>query len=156
MKHVNCPQEAAVTKAVRTGSLQTAFTAHAATCTVCQEIIQASSWMQALARNSEINPTLPDASLLWWRARLSEKQAKAEKAQDVLEWAEVTSAAAISLGLAGWVAWNWYAIQGSMTWILAGAQLWVTTSSMPILFPPIIAVLCLAALVVAYPILVDE
>ena len=156
MNRVNCPQEGAVTKAVRIGILERPLTTHAATCAVCWEIIQASRWMQALARSSESNPTLPDPSLLWWRARLSEKQAKAEKAQDVLEWAEITSAVAISLGLVGWAAWNWYAIQGLMTWILTGAQLWVTAYSMPIVFLPTIAVLCLAALILAYPILVDE
>ena len=156
MNRVNCPHEGAVTKAVRIGILETALTTHAATCAVCREIIQASSWMQALARNSESSPALPDPSLLWWMARLSEKQAKAEKAQDVLEWAEITSAVAISLGLAGWAAWNWYAIQGLTTWILAGAQLWLTAYSFPIVFLPIIAVFCLAVLVLAYPILVDE
>jgi hypothetical protein len=112
--------------------------------------------MQALARGSESNPTLPDASLLWWRARLSEKQAKAEKEQDVLDWVEITSAAVISVGLGGWVAWNWYALQGLMTRILAVAQLRMTAFPVPILFSPIIAVLSLAALLLVYPILVDE
>jgi hypothetical protein len=156
VKHINCPQEAVLTKAVRTGNLETSLTIHAATCTVCREIIQASSWMQALARGSESNPILPDAGLLWWRARLSEKQAKAEKAQDVLDCVEITSAAAISVVLGGWVAWNWYAIQRLIAWISAGANSWATAYSMPFFFSPIIAVLCLAALVLAYPILVDE
>ena len=156
MKELNCPQEAAVTKAVLTGDMQTSLKTHAATCTICREIIQASSWMQALARSSESNHTLPDASMLWWRARLSEKQAKSEKAQDILEWVEITSAVAILFGLAAWVSWNWYGIQELMTWILAGTQLWLTAYSKPILFLPIIAVLCVGALVIAYPTLVDE
>ncbi len=156
MKRVNCPQEAAVTNAVRTGSLETSLTTHAANCAVCREIIQVSSWMHALSRSSESNPSLPDAGLLWWRARLSEKKADAEKAQDVLEWVEIASTAAISLGLGGWVAWNWYAIQGWMAWILAGAQHRMAAYSAPILFSPIIIVLSLAALVLVYPILVDD
>jgi len=46
-----------------------------------REIVLASQWMQSLAQSCQ-RPTLPDASLLWWRAQLSEKHAKVEKAQE--------------------------------------------------------------------------
>jgi hypothetical protein len=156
MKHLRCPQEPAVTKAVHTGNLEKSLTTHASTCAVCREIIQTANWMQDLARSPESKPTLPNASLVWWRAQLSEKQAQAGKAQDFLEWVEFTSAAAISLGLAVWLIWNWYAVQRLITWISAGANSWATAYSMPFFFPPIIAVLCSVALVLAYPILADE
>ena len=156
MKLMNCAQEAAVTKAVRTGNWEEYLTAHAATCAVCREIIQTASWMQALARSPETNSTLPDASLLWWKARLSEKQEKAERAQEVSEWVEIASVTAISIGLAGWVAWNWLAVQASMTTLMVTMQLWVTASSTAPLFLPLSAVLCLALAVLTYPILVDD
>jgi hypothetical protein len=112
--------------------------------------------MQALARSSESNFRLPDASLLWWSAQLSEKQAKVERSQDVLEWIAFASVAVPSLGLTAWLGWNWYAIQGWIAWILAGAQLRMTAYSAPILLSPIIPVLSMAAVVLIYPILVDE
>ncbi len=156
MKPVNCSQEAAVAKAIRAGSMETSLTTHAAQCAVCSQIVQVSSWMQEAARNSEGHPILPDASLVWWRARLSEKKTNAEKAQDVFEWVEIASAVAISLGLGGWVAWNWSAIQNLMAWILAGAQLPITSYSVTILFSPVVILLTVAALVLTYPILADE
>jgi len=156
MKQMNCPQEAAVTKAVRTGNWEESLTIHAAACAVCLEIIQTASWMQALARSSEAISTLPDASLLWWKARLSEKQAKAEKAQEVSEWVEIASGAAIASGLAAWVAWNWLAIQVLATRFTGAMQLWVTAYSTSALFLPVSAVLCLALAVLTYPILVDD
>jgi hypothetical protein len=156
MKQMNCAQEAAVTKAVRTGNWEESLTAHAATCAVCRDIIEAASWMQALARSPEAISTLPEASLLWWKARLSEKQEKAERVQDVSEWVEIASVTAISIGLAAWVAWNWLAVQTSMTKLMVTMQLWVTASSTSLLFLPVSVVLCLAFAVLTYPILVDD
>jgi hypothetical protein len=156
MKQMNCAQEASVTKAVRTGNWDESLTTHSAKCPVCQEIIQTASWMQALARSPETISTLPDASLLWWKARLAEKQAKAEKAQAISEWVEIASGAAISIGLAAWVAWNWLAIQAQMARVLGAMQLWVTAYSTTLLFLPVTAVLCLALAVLTYPILVDD
>jgi len=156
MKQMNCPQEAAVTKAVRTGNWEESLTAHAAACAVCQEVIQTASWMQSLARSPETISTLPDASLLWWKARLSERQAKAEKAQEVSEWVEIASGAAIAIGLAAWVAWNWLAIQALMTRFMGEMQLWVTAYSTSLLVLPVTVVLCLALAVLTYPILVDD
>ena len=152
----NCPQEAAVAKGVRTGRLEPSLLAHSVQCAVCREIIQVSSWMRQLAENPESNRALPDASLLWWRARLSGKKTNAEKAHDVLEWTETVFAAAISLGLAAWLAWNWSAIQRVNFWTLAGAQLRLNVSSQPLLVLPIAVLLSVAAIIAVYPIVADE
>jgi hypothetical protein len=152
----NCPQEAAVAKGVRTRSLETSLAAHSIECAVCREIIQVSSWMQPLAENPESNRALPDAGLLWWRARFSEKRANAEEAYDVLEWAESVFAAAISLGLGAWVAWDWNAIQHVIFGTLAGAQLRLNVNSLPLLALPIAALLSVAAILAVYPVVADE
>jgi hypothetical protein len=164
MNRVDCPQEAAVAKAVRTDHLDESLTTHAAGCAACREIIQASRWMQALAGGSEGGPEggseggplTAQASRLWWEARLSERQSKAENAQDLLECVELISVAVITFGLAGWALWNWFAIQGLMAWIFEDAQLWLAAYSMPAVFLPIVVILCLTAVVLGYPILADE
>ena len=156
MKQGECPKEEVVARAARTGDCEESLTTHAATCSICRGILKTSSWMQALARSCERNRPLPDASLLWRSAQVSEQQAKAERSQDLLGWISFASVAVPSLGSTAWVAWNWYAIQGWIAWILAGAHLRMTAYSMPIIFSPIVAVLCLAALALVYPILVDE
>jgi hypothetical protein len=156
MKPANCPQEAALTKAIRTGRLDESLTSHADGCATCREIIQTASWMQALAHSSESSPNLPHASLVWWKAQLSEEQVKTEQAQDFYELVEMGSAAVISVGLLGWLTWNWFAIQGSVASILEGAELWLTAYPVANVLLPAVGVLCVIAFVLAYPILIDE
>jgi hypothetical protein len=156
MKHAKCPHEEAIARAARTGNWEASLTTHATTCPICREIMKTSTWMQALGRSSEGSLSLPDASLLWWRAQLSEKRAKAVGSQDVLEWIAFASVAVPSLGLMAWLVWNWYAIQGWIAWILVGAQPGMTGYSASILLSPIITLLSLAAVVLVYPILGEE
>lgn len=159
MRQESCPQEVDVVKAVRTGIWEEALSTHIDRCAVCKEIVQTSHWMQALAESSEKILTLPDASLLWWGAQLSEKQAKAERMQELLEWVEIISASVISAGLAGWVEWNWYALQTLLTSFLTDPrpQLWITASSeigvTPILSLLSAVILSLVAIVLTYPLL---
>jgi hypothetical protein len=155
MSHINCPQEAAVTRAIRAGILDESLATHAATCPVCRDVVTVSHSMHALARGPENNRALPDASLVWWKAQLSEQQTRVERAQTILEWLQIAFAAIGSLGLAAWVAWNWAAMQEWLTSSLGSAQLMFATYSTSTLFLPIIAILCLAALLVAYPMITD-
>lgn len=155
MSRTICPQEAAVTKAARTGEWTDSLRTHAAECAICREVVQTAHWMQALAQSPAKNHTMSDADLLWRRARLAERQAQAEKSQRGLEWLEILSGAIVPLGLAGWVAWNWYAIQGEATKMLIGLvpQLSLAAYSFSTLAP---ALLILAALSLAYPLLVRD
>ena len=167
MKDMNCPQEAAVAKAARTATplneWDKSLAAHAAICPVCRGVVQASRRMQALAHDPEASlalpDSLPDPGLLWWRAQLSEKQAgkqaKAERVRNVLEWVEFAFAAIIPLGLATWIAMNWYVIQSLATQLLLDA--WPRLSTMAYAFASLApAVLTLAAISLAYPILAKE
>src|SRR5579862_9240936 len=132
MKRMDCPQEEAVTKAVRAGSLDASLQAHVAACEICRVIVDAWTWMQALADAPGSNRTLPDASLVYWRARLSEQEVEAEKAQDILDWAEL-AAGVVAIGFAGWGAWHWTAIQGLVTGLLEGRQLHTAPYTTPAL-----------------------
>ncbi len=155
MSGMTCPQEAAVLRAVRTGEWPEALAIHAAGCAPCRGIVQAAQWMQSLVQSSEKNLVLPDAKLVWWRAQLADRRAKAEGTQSVVEWLAFVSGAIAPLGLAGWVAWNWFGIQWQAARLLAGwspqwaaAAYWFTSLAPALLF--------LAALSLAYPLLVRE
>jgi hypothetical protein len=123
---------------------------------MASEIVEASRWMQDLTQSYECNVTLPDASLVWSRARLFEKQGEANKAQDIFEWAEVLYATVISLSVAAWLAWNWYAILGLISWSVAGMQSWLAFGSASILTLSVAGVFGLVALALTYPLLMDE
>jgi hypothetical protein len=156
MKLETCPQEEAVARAARTGNWEASLTTHADACPICRGIMQTSSWMQVLAHSPERNLPLPDASLLWWSAQLSEKQANAERPHEVLDWMVLVSVVVPCLGLAAWLAWNSYAIPGWIAWWIVGMQSWMTTYTAPIYVLSVSGILGLIALILAYPILVDE
>lgn len=162
MKRMHCPQEAEVTKAARAGNLEASLQdaslrAHTATCDVCRGVIEASSWMQALAQAPGSNRALPDASLVYWRARLSEQEAEAEKAQDILDWAELAAGAGAA-GLAGWGVWHWVSIQGSIASLDRGLQFAAGIYSAPGFLLAAGGAFAVLALVVVltYPELADE
>lgn len=162
MRRESCGQEGEVLRAVHTGMWEEALSAHATACAVCREIVEVSRWMKTLAESPEGTDPLPDAGLVWCRAQLSEKQAEAERAQNILDWAGFIFAVLVSAALAGWVGWNWDAIQGTLTSLLADAWqgLWAAWPSvfgtMPALSLSGVVILFLAAIVLAYPLLVRD
>jgi hypothetical protein len=161
MSQASCPREAVVLRAVRTGVWEEGLAAHVAKCAECGEVVQASHWMQALAQNSE-KPMLPDASLLWWSAQLSERNEKAENAQEFFDWMEIISAIVIAAGLAGWIGWNWYAIQSTFISFVAEVwpQLWTTAGSVTDLTPIVLllgaVIPSLIAIALTYPLAIRE
>ena len=157
-----CSQEEVVAKAVRAGEWPAELAVHAAECAVCRDVAQATQWMRSLASsldaplvNSQPVRALPDPELAWQRARLAEARAKAEKVFTVIEWVQAGSAAAAPIGLAGWVAWNWYAIEAMAGQFLLDAwpQLSSATYALASLVP---AALTLAALALGYPLLAGD
>jgi hypothetical protein len=112
--------------------------------------------MQALAHGPERNFPLPDANLLWWGAQLSERQAKAERSHEILEWVALSSALVSSLGLTIWLVRNWYVVQASIVWLAIATRAWVTTYSTPFYVLVVGGIVALAALILGYPTLVDE
>ena len=155
MSGMSCPQEAAVWKAVRAGEWPEALATHAAGCAPCRGIVQAAQWMQSLAQTPEKNLAVPDANLIWWRAQLADRRAKTEKTQGVEEWLAFVSGAIVPLGLAAWVAWNWYGIQSAAGGLLMGLAPQFSLAAVPLaaLAP---ALLFLGAISLAYPLLVRE
>lgn len=162
MRKENCPREVNVLTAIRRGIWEDALTAHVGECGICKEIAQVSRWMQDLAQSSEELGPPPGAGLLWRRAQLSEIEAKAERVQELLEWTEFVSAVIISVGLAGWIGWNWYAIESGITSFLTDTwpQFWITASSMANAAPFTLSLgaslFSLAVVALAYPFLARE
>jgi hypothetical protein len=161
MSQAGCPREVVVLRAVRTGVWEEGLAAHVAKCGECGEIVQISQWMRALAQKSE-KPMLPDASLLWWSAQLSERNKKAENAQEIFDWVEIISATVIAGGLAGWIGWNWYAIQSTFISFVTELwpQLWTTAGSVTDLTPIVLLLVAvipsLIAIALVYPLAVRE
>ena len=150
MNPVHCPQEETIAKAIRTGDWPPALFAHAAECAACRDALRAAQWMGELAGTPDaaLPRPLPDPALIWQRTQLDKAHEQRQRLRGALEWAQIALAAAAPLGLATWVALNWYGIEA------AAARFLLTTS------PPLAALglatlapaaLTLAALALGYP-----
>jgi hypothetical protein len=142
--------------------VEEALRAHARECAVCGEIVQVSQWMQTLAEAPDGTEVLPDPGLLWWRARLSEKQMKMERAGKILGWLEFVFATLLFTALAGWMYWHWNVIQTRLATFLAGGenQLWgsvlTVAGATPILSPFGVVILSMLAIGLVYPLLARD
>ena len=186
MKH--CDQELIVAKSVRTGHWSPATEAHLEACAVCKEAAQVARWMQSLAQQAEPSTVLHpagetpalqhaaerrrdagatamrEASWLWCRTLLDQKEKEIRQARRRLALIETGSAVFVGLLLLGWVRWNWTAIEaalGSMASAIAvrAATWWLLPSSGGLFSIPFTMLLALggvAALLVSYPLLSEE
>jgi hypothetical protein len=166
MNPLHCSLEDAVAKASVTGIWPEELAAHAGECAVCREVAETARWIQALAASpenaagakagnfaAEFGRPLPDPDLIWKRAQLDRENHR--RTPPALEWARTALAAAAPIGLAGWVAWNWYAIEGAAGQFLVATwpQLSMVTYVLASVAP---AALLLAALSLGYPLLAEE
>ncbi len=162
MSQRGCPQEANILKAVRAGIWEESITTHIAACPTCRELARTARWMQSLAKTSANAPPLADPARIWWRAQLSEKQAKAERTQEVFEWTEIISASILCAAFAAWFIWDWSAIQTLAISYLAGSwpHSWLAASlihgTAPAIFSLSAAILSILAIILAFPLLVRD
>jgi hypothetical protein len=165
MKQANCSQEAAVLEAAQSGNWQEPLREHAAGCAVCREAVATWRWMHELAGDSGGEGELPDAALVWRRAqlleKLNEREAQAEKLREAMDGMQMALMVLVAVGLAGWSAWNWGAVQAAVAWLVASpSELWTAAYSVaglePVTFWSVASVLVLAAVFVAYPIVAEE
>jgi hypothetical protein len=171
MSHMSCSEESAVARAIRRGEWNESLEAHVRSCGTCRSVRQAAEWMQALAPESQLGAreqaNLPDPQVLWLRAQLSERQAAAERAHQILQWVEVVCAMVICAGLGIWLAWDWSEVGGTvgdgLNWVLfeAWPALWNSLyaygpANAPILFSSALAAIALVAVAITYPLLARE
>jgi predicted anti-sigma-YlaC factor YlaD len=171
MSRMDCSQEAAIARAVRSGEWNDALQAHLRDCATCRGVQDAARWMQMLApapqSSGPLQEDLPDPQILWLRAQLSARQAAAERGHNVLQWVEIACITAACAGLSIWLAWSWNGIAGEigdgLGWALFDAwpALWTNVyaygpANSPLLFTSALAAISLLAVAVAYPLLARE
>lgn len=161
MKQMNCLRQEEVTKAIRSQQWPEAIAAHVADCEICQGVTQAARWMQAMASSpfadaaAPAASSLPDPELVWWKAQLNERHSGMEQGRLLLEILQIGSTVVAPIGLAGWVAWNWYDIQAVAERFLLDTwpQISIATYALASLAP---AVLTLSALALGVPFFIRE
>jgi len=161
----NCSHEEAVERAASAGIWPEAVGTHLKGCPDCHNIAETARWMQALATSGDVQDAnianaisrgtrpLPGPELVWQRARPD--KVNGGKITTVLELVQVGSAAAAPIGLAAWVAFNWYSIAAYADQLLLNTWPQLLTVCYPLasLVP---AALTVAALALGYPLMAND
>jgi hypothetical protein len=118
--------------------------------------------MHSLSQNSAPPAALPDPSRVWWRARISKNQARAEKTREYFEWAEWTLSVIFAAAAAAWIFRHGPALQFLLarTIVTTFPHPWFAAAPLLVLgsaLLPLAALLVsLAAAALVYPILVRD
>ena len=166
-----CDREMGIAKAVRTGRWSPEAQAHLASCPSCAEAAQAARWMQTLARPADLpapsGTKMQEASWLWCRALLEQKEAEARRARRRMATVEYATALTLTLGSGAWLAWSWPQLQALFTawqaslWAELWRAAWFLAGQAPMLASlPAVSVLALllaaAAFLLAQPLLAED
>lgn len=157
MNRKACTEENAIVRSARTGRLDKLSQAHIQNCAGCRDAVQAVSYM-VLVANLPGGESLPEPSLLWWRAELAQRQTQAQRAQRPLLVIETLTAVISLIAIAGGFAWIWLTVGDEFPeWLL---QSWAQLSSaaLPQSLPMFASIFAIAGVLAfsAYPLLVEE
>jgi hypothetical protein len=93
---------------------------------------------------------------------MADKQREAERAHKTLAWLEIVAGAALSLGLAGWLALDHNVLPAATAWMMneAGLDFWTAVNSIgvltPLVFSSVVVDISLVAISLAYFVLARD
>ena len=161
MKRIrHCDNEGYVVEAVRSGQWKDSLRDHIAVCSICQEVVQVSRWMQRLAEITLEPLPLPDPGLILLRCRLLQKRAAAQRVMRPLEIFHKVAYAVTALTLTAWLFGKRSQIEVWLSslddhWLKA----WSLTGSIALSFPLvslIAGLCCITVIVTIYNVLAQE
>jgi hypothetical protein len=160
MKYTECIHERTVWRAVRSGRWEESLQSHVSSCSLCQEVVRVSKWMQMANNTWGIDSTLPNASRIWCRAQWTAKRAAAETAIKPIVVFQKIACAVVALTAIGVSSWKWSQIQG---WLGSFKQIrlgdWSPASFTPVslgLFSMALGLLCIILFVILYTFLAER
>ena len=110
MKVPHCDREQEVVSALYSGRWTSAWgeeiRKHAATCSVCREVMFVAEALQREAERMDLS-RLPSGGLVWWKAQLAARRAAEERAAQPITQVERAAQALGALTAFGVVAWQW-------------------------------------------------
>lgn len=106
MKSSLCEQEEKVRLACGTGEWPEALRSHAASCSVCRDVVEICEWMEQQVHD-EPSHRLPDPAMIWWKAQLLQRQVLEQKAIQPVQTFQRTSMWVTLLALLVIIVWRW-------------------------------------------------
>jgi len=100
MKRSSCDREAQILEAARQGALSDSLLQHATTCQACSNTLAADKALRLEAGSLPSLDTLPDPTLIWWRARQRAQLQQVQRATLPIQIVERFALACGGFGLA--------------------------------------------------------
>jgi len=122
MKPHDCERELLVIQAARSGVWDSALRAHVADCESCADAALAAQALNAMRVADELEPRIPDAGLMWWKAQLLSKRAAAERATRPIRFVEHLAYACGGFVFVMICIWRWAMIRGWFASWMTGAS----------------------------------
>lgn len=111
MEQQTCSRESAALQADRSGQWEDSLARHFESCPLCREAVQTGNWMNSLFTATPSHRPLPDADLVWIKARLFGRQEAADRAMQPLLVGETLARAIVGAFAATWLALSWPSMQ---------------------------------------------
>jgi hypothetical protein len=155
MKQLSCPCESDVSRAARTGRLNSSLAEHVKHCRHCREVARISELLGSAALSDANEVSVPDAAQIWLNAGILAARSARRRALRPVIVAEVISRITIALVISAGIIWLWFGLQSlAAHWNIP--HLWL-------LRPLVVAAIALAASLMALmyarliqPMLIDE
>jgi uncharacterized membrane protein YhdT len=125
MSGAACNFQETVARAIITGETDSAIQSHVSVCPTCQEVTRVAQGMQGFASASKSVPALPNASYLWWKAQVAQRESAEKRARRLLLLIQAVIYGSLISLLAGWLIRNWSEIRQQMA---ASTPDWVTSN----------------------------
>ena len=123
-----CRREADVLRAASSDRWPDNLRRHLAECNDCTATAAVAAWMSRFARSSDRQPTLPDPSIVWLKAKLLRGSVDAARAARPLNVAQVIAYLVVAGGWAAVMTWKWDAIR---VWLHSFSPTAVVNSNAP-------------------------
>jgi|GEM_PF-591106 len=120
MKPTSCSHEQSIIAAVQTETWTDALRKHLGSCASCQETFQIAGYMHSLAAVEDDSRPLPDAKVIWLKARLAQRRARAAEALRPVETFQRVAWGVSTLALFFGLLAKWTLLEKAIAWLNTG------------------------------------
>jgi hypothetical protein len=154
-----CMFESKVIHAAQRDEWTDSLRAHLASCDDCMAAVSVAPWMHRFAQLGDREHRLPDASIVFLKARLLQASAESRRASRPMDFVQMVAYLVVAGGWAGLLTWKWAAVEAWLrsftpSGLLQGA---IRTDSLSLSFFALAAVLASMTVMLAlHTILAEE
>ncbi len=125
MDALSCEREQEVLEAIKAGYWRAEgddpLSQHVRACAVCADVLMVARFLREESRLAASEASLPDAGILFWKARLLARRAAADKAGQPVAITQSIACGSGLLAALGLGVWDWPNVQ---SWLSGLASLW--------------------------------